>query len=116
MNLIENLFNSEPQIKSDQRVYTTSFFGKQVTDLPGLLKALEAILIDVRFAPESKPIEWSKEYLRLLLRKKYLHIPSLGNREKKDSQKISIQNLSLGIKIITELKINVLLICECERE
>jgi uncharacterized protein (DUF488 family) len=39
----------------------------------------------------------------------------LGNRSK-EAGKISIQNLALGIKIIFELKINVLLMCKCESE
>ena len=116
MDLVKNLLESESAPGNLQRIYTTGYRGREVTDLPDLLRGLEAILIDIRFAPESKPIEWSKDYLKLLLKNKYLHVPSLGNRPGKDEGRISIQNLALGIKIITDLKLNVLLMCACESE
>jgi uncharacterized protein (DUF488 family) len=97
-------------------IYTTGFAGKDFTLLPDLLDFLDAILIDVRFNPNTgKQIQWRKDYLRLLLKDKYLHVPHLGNRLSKESVVPSIQNLSLGIKVITELKANLLLMCECPK-
>ena len=95
-------------------IYTTGFADKDFTLLPGLLDFLDAVLIDIRFAPNSgKQVEWRKDYLRLLLKDRYLHVPHLGNRFSNESGVPSIQNLSLGIKIITELRANLLLMCEC---
>ena len=102
---------------TNQKIYTTHAAGKQVSLLPGLLAALDAVLVDIRFAPPAQPIKWSKNYLKLLLRNRYLHVPTLGDRfynDKNRSDKPAIHNLTLGIKIITELKINVLLFCACE--
>lgn len=97
-------------------IYTTGFADKDFTLLPDLVDFLDAVLIDVRFAPTAgKQIQWGKDYLRLLLRDRYRHVPHLGNRLSKESGKPSIQNLSLGIKIITELRANLLLMCECPR-
>lgn len=97
-------------------VYTTGFAGKDFADLPVLLDFLDAVLIDIRFAPAAgKPVEWRKDYLRLLLRDRYLHVPHLGNRISKGPGAHSIQNLNLGIRIITELGTNLLLMCECLR-
>lgn len=94
--------------------YTTGFANRDVRLLPALLNFLDADLIDIRFAPSSgKRIEWRKDYLRLLLRDRYRHVPHLGNRFSVQSGESSIQNLSLGIKIITELRANLLLMCEC---
>jgi len=117
MNLLANLLKNEfeAEIKS-QRVYTTSFTDKDITQLPALLNSLDAVLIDIRFAPTSKQVQWQKDYLRLLLKNKYLNVSHLGNRSSKESGKLSIQNLNLGIKIITELKTNLLLMCECRRK
>ena len=96
--------------------YTTGYIDKDFTLLPGLLKFLDAVLIDIRFAPVmDEQIQWRKDYLRLLLKDRYLHVPHLGNRLSKESGTSSIQNLSLGIKIITELKTDLLLMCECLR-
>lgn len=95
-------------------IYTTGFAGKDFTLLPDLLDFLGAVLIDIRFAPMSgKQIEWRKDYLRLLLKDRYRHVPHLGNRGLGESGKPLIQNLSLGIKIITELRTDLLLMCEC---
>jgi uncharacterized protein (DUF488 family) len=115
MDLIKNILESEPLETTSQRIYITSFQGREVTDLPDLLNTLDAILVDVRFAPERTPLKWSKEYLKLLLKNKYLHIPNLGNRSSKEGR-IAIQNLRLGIKVITELQVNILLMCRCAIE
>lgn len=97
-------------------IYTTGFAGKDSDSLPDLLDFLDAVLIDVRFAPAGgKQIQWRKDYLRLLLKDRYRHVPHLGNRISKESGVPSIQNLSLGIKIITELRANLLLMCECPK-
>ena len=109
----------EPAPKLQQKIYTTHAGGKDVTQLPNLLVGLEAILIDIRFAPPVQPIKWSRDYLKALLKKKYLHVPTLGDRadaERRLSGKSSIHNLGLGIKIITELRINLVLFCSCENE
>ena len=96
-------------------IYTTGFAGKDFTLLPDLVDFLDAVLIDIRFAPSAAgtEIQWRKDYLRLLLKDRYRHVPHLGNRLSKESSKSSIQNLSLGIKIITEMRANLLLMCEC---
>ncbi len=97
-------------------VCTTGFADKDFAELPNLLDFLDAVLIDIRFAPTTaKQIQWRKDYLRLLLKDRYLHVPHLGNRISKGSGTDLIQNLNLGIRIITELRANLLLICECLR-
>jgi uncharacterized protein (DUF488 family) len=97
-------------------IYTTGFAGKDFTLLPDLLDYLDAVLIDIRFNPTvGKQIEWSRNYLRLLLKDRYIHVPHLGNRLSKESGKHSIQNLSLGVRIITEMRADLLLMCECPK-
>ena len=97
-------------------IYTTGFADKDFTLLPDLLYFLDVVLIDIRFDPSGgRQIEWRKDYLRLLLKDRYRHVPHLGNRLSKQSGKSCIQNLSLGIRIITELRANLLLMCECPR-
>ena len=97
-------------------IYMTGYAGQDVTLLPDLLDFLDAHLIDVRFSPTGgKQIQWRKDYLRLLLKDRYRHVPHLGNRLSKESSQPSIQNLTLGIKIIIEMRANLLLMCECRR-
>ena len=94
-------------------IFTTGYTDKNVADLPDLLENLDAILIDIRFSPSSKEIIWTKDYLSLMLRRRYQHIPQLGNRADKEG-KIQIQNLELGIRLITNLDYNALLLCACK--
>ena len=95
-------------------IYTTGYADKDFSLLPGLLDFLDAVLIDIRFAPtDGKQVQWRKDYLRLLLKNRYRHVPHLGNRFSAATGKSAIQNLTLGIKIITEMRTNLLLLCEC---
>jgi uncharacterized protein (DUF488 family) len=93
--------------------YTTGYTDKNVADLPELLENLDAVLVDIRFSPNSRQIVWTKNYLSLLLKRRYKHIPQLGNRAYKEG-KIQIQNLELGIRLITSMDYNVVLLCACK--
>jgi hypothetical protein len=114
MSLLDNLLKPGSGA-TGQKIYATGFSGKDFAALPGLIEALDAVLIDIRFAPSAQPIRWSKPYLSLLLKKKYLHVPHLGSRAQAESGKFLIQNMALGIKIVREIHADVLLMCECEK-
>lgn len=94
-------------------IYTTGYTDKDIADLPNLLEKFDAVLIDIRFSPYSKNLVWTKDYLSLLLKRRYQHIPQLGNRAFKEG-KIQIQNLELGIRLITNLDYNAVLLCACK--
>ncbi|HRH44574.1 MAG TPA: DUF488 domain-containing protein [Pyrinomonadaceae bacterium] len=95
-------------------IYTTGYTGKDINDLKPMLDALDAVLADVRFTPYSKVLHWQQVYLKILLKRKYLHIPNLGNRTYKE-EKITIQNLKLGIETVLSLDTNMVLMCACEK-
>jgi len=96
-----------------QNIFTTGYTAKDINDLRPLLDALDALLVDIRFAPVSQVLQWRQIYLKVLLGSKYLHIPNLGNRTFKE-EKITIQNLGLGLETVFSLNKNVLLMCVCE--
>ena len=93
-------------------IYTTSCCDKNYADLKPLLEKLDARLVDVRFTPPEKPVQWSKGYLQLLLKRSYQHLPILGLREMR-SGNFAIQNLTLGLRILGEERFNVVLLCDC---
>lgn len=93
-------------------IYTTSCRDKDYADLKPLLQKLDARLVDIRFAPSDKPVQWSKGYLQLLLKRSYRHLPALGLRETMPG-KFAIQNLTLGLRFLGEERDNVLLLCDC---
>jgi hypothetical protein len=94
------------------RVYTTGYTGKAVEQLPALLDHYEAVLADIRFAPVSRHLEWRQTYLKLLLKNRYRHVASLGNRLYKTGG-IQIHNLELGLRTIESWQENVILLCAC---
>jgi len=96
-----------------QRIFTTGYTAKDINDLRPMLDAFDALLIDIRFAPYSQVLHWRQIYLKVLLGSKYLHIPNLGNRTHKE-EKITIQNLGLGLETVFSLNKNALLMCACE--
>ena len=79
-----------------------------------MLDALDAVLVDIRFVPDSQVLHWRQIYLKVLLGSKYLHIPNLGNRTYKED-KITIQNLGLGLETVFSLNKNAVLMCACEK-
>ncbi len=97
-----------------RKIFTTGYTGKNINDLRPMLEALDAILIDIRFAPYSRIMHWQKVYLKALLGNRYRHIPNLGNRTYKEG-KITIQNLQLGLETVLSLDENVILMCACEQ-
>ena len=98
------------------RIFTTGYGGgKNINDLKPLIERLGAILADIRFTPYSQVMVWRQIYLKTLLGSRYLHIPNLGNRSFKEPDKITIQNLKLGIETLLSLNSNLILFCGCEK-
>ena len=94
-------------------IYTTGYTGKDFEDLKPLIEHLNAVLVDIRFSPQSRRPEWTQDYLKLLLKNRYRHVAQLGNRTFRENR-ITIQNLDLGIKTVLSFGINAVLFCGCE--
>ena len=97
-----------------QKIFTTGYTAKDINDLRPMLDVLDAVLVDIRFAPYSQVLHWRQIYLKVLLGSKYLHIPNLGNRTYKED-KITIQNLGLGLETVFSLNKNAVLMCACAK-
>lgn len=95
--------------------YTTGYTGKQVEQLPALLDFYDAVLADIRFAPVSRHLQWTKNYLALMLKERYRHVAALGNRNYREhGGAIQIHNLEIGVRLIESWDTNVVLLCACE--
>lgn len=93
--------------------YTTGYTGKAVEQLPALLDYYDAVLADIRFAPTSRHLQWTRNYLSLMLKNRYRHVAALGNRNYKTHDSIQIHNLEIGIRLIQSWETNVILMCAC---
>ena len=94
-------------------IYTTGYAGRDIFDLKPLVHALDALLVDIRFTPESDLMHWRRIYLKTLLGKKYRHVPHLGARSFRRSSSDAIQNLQLGVQTLLNLDSNIILMCVC---
>ncbi len=94
-------------------IYTTGYAGRDIFDLKPLVHALDAVLIDIRFTPESDLMHWRQIYLKTLLGRKYRHVPHLGARSFRQGSSDAIQNLQLGVKILLNLDSSIILMCVC---
>ena len=92
--------------------YTTGFSGEDINDLKPMLDALDALLIDVRFSPQSNLLRWRQIYLKALLREKSRHISQLGSRADRAGTN-RVQHLDLGVKILLSFQAKAVLMCEC---
>jgi hypothetical protein len=61
-----------------KKFFTTGYTGKNVEQLPALLTFHGAVLADIRFAPRSRHLQWTKNYLSLMLKDRYRHVPALA--------------------------------------
>ena len=95
--------------------YTTGYTGQRVEQLPALLDFYDAVLVDIRFAPHSRHLQWTRNYLALMLKDRYRHVPALGNRNYKTHDSIQIHNLEIGIRLLQSWESNVILMCACEK-
>lgn len=95
------------------RIFATGYAEKDINDLKPLVERTGTILVDIRFAPHSEVMFWRRVFLKTLLGGKYLHIVNLGNRSFKERDKVSIQNLQLGIETLLGLNTNSILFCAC---
>jgi len=93
--------------------YTTGYTGKSVEQLPALLDYYDAVLADIRFAPMSRHLQWTRNYLSLMLKDRYRHVAALGNRNYKTHDSIQIHNLEIGIRLIQSWGTNVIMLCAC---
>ena len=110
--IIKTGMSAEQTIYPAQKIYTTGCTGREIGDLKPLLTRLTAVLIDVRLTPTAPHLEWRKNYLQLLLKERYRHIPQLGSRAFREGAPM-IQNLALGIRIICSMNSNLILMGEC---
>lgn len=62
-------------------IYTIGYAGWSVQGVKARVEALGAILLDIRFSPWSKRVEWQGNNLKTVLgRTRYAHMKTLGNR------------------------------------
>jgi uncharacterized protein (DUF488 family) len=87
---------------------------KKLEKLINLVGVLDAVLVDVRFSPNSRNPQWRQAALKKALGDRYIHIKALGNKNYKEGP-IEFLDLQSGLDILAHLikTKNVIIMCAC---
>lgn len=96
-----------------QKIYTAGYSGKSLDWLEQKSSELGALVIDVRYSPNSRNPTWRESHLRNKLGTRYSHVKALGNKNYRGTT-IQLADWDAGLKIIEYINQPVILLCVCE--
>lgn len=96
-----------------QKIYTAGYSGKSLEWLDQKSAELGALIIDVRYSPNSRNPTWRESHLRNKLGTRYTHVKELGNENYRGST-IQIADWETGKKIIDHIDQPIILLCMCK--
>lgn len=98
-------------------IYTIGYNNFSFFEFRDKIKSLDAIIIDIRYSPNSYSSFFNSKYLGDIFGNSYIHVPELGNKNYKNPEKeFDIVDIEAGIKKIEEytgLGFNCVLLCAC---
>lgn len=112
-------FRPRPQRKGAEGiVYTFGYSRHSVADLQAHMERTGAIVVDIRYNPDSRRPEWRGAALRKALNGRYAHVRALGNKNYRSADApIRIADMETGIALLkTHAKLAaspVILLCGC---
>jgi hypothetical protein len=88
---------------------------KKLQKLVSLVDALDAILVDVRYSPNSRDPQWRQRAIEKKLGLRYFHLRDLGNKAYKQAGTIEFVDLPRGIATLARFlqSNNVIILCGC---
>lgn len=97
-------------------LYTLGYTGTKPEQILNLAQTLGAIVIDTRFSPRSRALQWTRLRLTNVLGTHYQHMPNLGNINYKNGGPIQINKPDIGVPaVVARLIIQpVILLCVCK--
>lgn len=103
-------------MKNHSKVYLFGYRGRKPGELVALVNKRQAVVMDIRYSPNSRNPAWGKANLIRLLDSHYVSAGNvLGNRNYRSGGPIDIVDLTAGLKLIREQlqRHNVILLCVC---
>ena len=96
-------------------LYTLGYTGAKPEQILKLVQDLGALVVDCRYSPRSRAVQWTGAGFRRLLGESYLHLPSLGNINYKGDGPIQINKPAEGVPQVIRLldQQPVILLCVC---
>jgi hypothetical protein len=104
----------EAKAQATKRFITAGYAGLDFAEFKQAVTDLKAVVIDIRFNPTSKLLEWTKSHLEHELGANYRHVGALGNKNFADqTMPIEIADMRLGIEVLLRQTPPVILLCGC---
>ena len=94
------------------QAYGIGYHGRTLADIKRILQALDAVLVDIRFAPHSRNPEFRKAHLEAALGSRYVYLRAFGNRNYKGGP-VAIVDYEAGRAALEALDRPALLMCMC---
>lgn len=97
-------------------LYTLGYTGTKPEHILSAAQQLGALVVDCRYSPRSRAVQWTGAGFRRLLGERYLHLPSLGNLNYKGDGPILINKPAEGVPQVQKLLQTqpVILLCVCK--
>lgn len=99
------------------KVYTWGYTGSKPADILAYVDALGALLVDIRFSPQSRVPHWSGRALEELVGPaRYTHLKALGNENYRTGGEIGLHDpeaAAVHLAAVVERR-PVILLCACE--
>lgn len=97
------------------KIYTIGYTGRKPQEIKEIVERLDAILLDIRFAPRSRVPRWAKKNLITLIGEdRYQHLKALGNVNYKSGGPIQFVDFEAGRAAIEASDKPVVLMCGCK--
>ncbi len=94
-------------------LYGIGYSGRTLDELRHILEQLEAVLVDIRFAPYSRNPDFRKPHLETVFGDRYLYLRAFGNRNYKGGP-VDLVDYEAGKAALEVLDKPALLMCMCK--
>ena len=97
------------------KLYTLGYTGIKPAQLLAKAIELDAIVLDTRYSPRSRVLQWNGMELARVLGQHYQHAPALGNINYKSGGAIEINMPRVGTQQVVSMLVtrSVILLCAC---
>ena len=98
-------------------LFTLGYSGWKVEELMRVVVSFNALLLDIRYSPNSRQPQWRRRELAAHFGERYVHVQALGNVNYRGGEML-ISDYDAGKRLVQSFLAagrNVILMCACAR-
>ena len=97
----------------EKTAFTAGYLGHTPEQLLAIADRMDALVVDIRWSPDSRVPGWRQSYLARTLGARYHYVRELGNVCYRVGPPVQIADLAAGLGILRELPSPLILLCAC---